>query len=133
MGNPTQLRLSHPCANCVNFWLKLNRGRERGSRVAILSGDGGGGGDSVSRSTSLLLVHFRPLPYEIWRVKEGRKDRMGVERTEGRRERVLARITARVITPGTSGAGVTFNRFDALHGPENEAVDAMILSAPHSP
>ena len=53
-------------------------------------------------------------------------DYIGRARVRVRQERVLARITARVITPGSSGGrGVTFNRFDALHGPENEeAVDA---------
>ena len=89
----------------TNFWLKLNRDRERESRVAIFSG---GDGDSVSRSTSLLLVHFRSLPYEIWRAKEGRNRKRGDGRGragEEREERVLARIIARVITPGSSGAG----------------------------
>ena len=63
-----------------------------------------------------------PLPYEIWRAAGGWGRLYGAR---VRQERVLARITARGITPGSSGGrGVTFNRFDALHGPENEAVDA---------
>ena len=121
MGNPSPARAAR-----VNFWLKLNRDRERESRVAIFSGDG----DSVSRSTSLLLVHFRSLPYEIWRAKEGRKEGGERDRERGRNAFWRA-LQLGSLRRDRRARGVTFNRFDALHGPENEAVDAMRFSALH--
>ena len=103
---------------------KMKQGQRRRKGVACR--------DSLRRWRLTLGFTFvspfsSPLPYEIWRAAGGWGR---LYRARVRQERVLARITARVITPGSSGGrGVTFNRFDALHGPENEAVDATRSSA----